>query len=536
VRRAEKPLSRNRFSTRSSRAPILLTWLASEARVEAGYDRLSRLDESFLSFETAETPMHIALTGIFSNGGLATKRGGIDATRIRKHVESRLHLVPRYRQRLHLVPMLHDTVWVDDDAFEIGYHVRHTSLPRPGSEAQLRTRCAEILERPLDRKRPLWEMWVIEGLEGARFALIFKVHHCMVDGVGGVELLVNLLTMEPQGEVPAPLPWQPRPALTDAGLLGSELMRRGRSLADFGRKLSLSMTDPEALGRAALRRAGAVWSLASGGLRPKPATPVNGPIGPHRRIEWMSLSLGEIKEIRDRLGGTVNDIVLATIAGGLRRFLADEDVGALKVACPVNVRGPSEGGKTSNMVSAWILSLSLREPDARRRLAVIQETTAELKRTSQADGAKTLLEAAEWTGAAVLHAAIRMISSRMPVNLVVTNVPGPPFPLYLLSAKLESAYPFLPLFESQGLGIALFRYQGELYIGLTGEWDLLARIDQLPAALEEAFAELRMLAGKGGAPRRPAALARAPSRGTPARHRSGSGSIAAAPGGSASSS
>jgi diacylglycerol O-acyltransferase / wax synthase len=503
--------------------------------VEAGYERLSRLDESFLSFETTDTPMHIALTGIFSTGGLATKKGGIDATRIRKHVESRLHLVPRYRQRLHVVPMLHDTVWVDDDAFEIGYHVRHTSLPRPGSEAQLRTRCAEILERPLDRKRPLWEMWAIEGLEGGRFALIFKVHHCMVDGVGGVELLVNLLTMEPLDEVPAPLPWEPRPILTDSGLLGSELLRRGRSLAEAGRKLGSSLTDPGSLSRAALRRASAVWSLANGGLRPKPETPVNGPIGPHRRIEWMSLSLGEIKEVRDRLGGTVNDVVLATIAGGLRRFLAGEDVEALKVACPVNVRGPTEGGKTSNMVSAWILSLSLREPDPRRRLAVIQETTAELKRTSQADGAKTLLEAAEWTGAAVLHAAIRMISSRMPVNLVVTNVPGPPFPLYLLNAKLESAFPFLPLFESQGLGIALFRYLDDLYIGLTGEWDLLARIDQLPACLDEAFAELRTLAGKGGAARRPATLGRAPSsRGTTARHRGGTLSVA--PGGSASSS
>jgi WS/DGAT/MGAT family acyltransferase len=465
--------------------------------VESGYERLSRLDESFLSFETANTPMHIALTGIFSAGGLATGRGGVDAARIRAHVASRLHLVPRYRQRLHLVPMLHDTVWVDDDGFDLAYHVRHASLPRPGSEAQLRTRCAEILERPLDRRRPLWEMWVIEGLEGGRFALVFKVHHCMVDGVGGVALLVNLLTAEPLDDVAAPLPWSPAPLPRDPVLLGTELARRGRSLAEVGLGLpARALGDPAGLGRAALRRAGAIWSLASGGLRPKPGTPLNGGVGPHRRIEWMRLSIAAIKEIRDRLGGTLNDVVLATVAGGLRRFLASDPIDAIKVACPVNVRGPEERGRTTNLVSAWILSLSLREGDPRRRFVAIQETTAELKRTAQADGAKTLLEAAEWTGAPVLHAAIRLISSRMPVNLVVTNVPGPPFALYLLSARMEQAYPFLPLFESQGLGIALFRYRDDLFLGLTGDWDLLARLDELPAALSEAFTELRRSAGK----------------------------------------
>jgi diacylglycerol O-acyltransferase / wax synthase len=481
--------------------------------VEPGYERLSRLDESFLSFETANTPMHIALTGIFSAGDLATANGGVDAARIRAHVASRLHLVPRYRQRLHVVPMLRDTVWVDDDAFDLGYHVRHTSLPRPGSEAQLRTRSAEILERPLDRRRPLWEMWVIEGLEGGRFALIFKVHHCMVDGVGGVALLVNLLTAEPLRDVPTPLPWEPRPIPRDPSLVGAELARRGRSLFDLGSRLPARVSDPAAFGRAALKRAGAVWSLASGGLRPKPGAPINGPVGPHRRVEWMRFPIAAIREIRDQLGGTLNDVVLATVSGGLRRFLAGDPVDAIRIACPVNVRGPGEGGKTTNLVSAWILSLSLREPDPRRRYLAIQETTAELKRTAQADGAQTLLVAAEWTGAPVLHAAIRLIASRMPVNLVVTNVPGPPFALYLLSARMEQAFPFLPLFESQGLGIALFRYGEDLFVGLTGDWDLLARLEELPAALGEAFAELRRSAGAPASLRRPA---RSPAAANPA--------------------
>jgi WS/DGAT/MGAT family acyltransferase len=472
--------------------------------VESGYERLSRLDESFLSFETANTPMHIALTGVFSPGDLATSKGGVDVARIRAHVASRLHLVPRYRQRLHLVPMLHDTVWVDDESFDLGYHVRHTSLPRPGSEAQLRSRTAEILERPLDRARPLWEMWVVEGLEGGRFALVFKVHHCMVDGVGGVALLVNLLGTEPVREVPAPLPWRPRALPRDPELVGAELASRGRSLLDLGRRVPSRLGDPGSIGRSFLRRAGAIWSLASGGLRPKPSAPINGSVGPHRRVEWMRLPIAAIRSIREQLGGTLNDVVLATVAGGLRHFLAGEAVDEIRIACPVNVRGPGEGGRMANLVSAWILSLSLRESDPRRRYLVIQETTAELKRTSQADGAQTLLEAAEWAGAPVLHAAIRLVSSRMPVNLVVTNVPGPPFALHLLTARMEKAFPFLPLFESQGLGIALFRYRDDLFVGLTGDWDLLARLDELPAALDDAFAELQRAAGRPASLRRPA--------------------------------
>jgi hypothetical protein len=218
----------------------------------------------------------------------------------------------------------------------------------------------------------------------------------------------------------------------------------------------------------------------------------------------MRLPVAAIQSIREQLGGTLNDVVLATVSGGLARFLAEDPVDAVKVACPVNIRTPGEAGRTTNLVSAWILSLWLRESDPRRRFVAIQETTAELKRIAQADGAQTLLEAAEWAGAPVLHAAIRLISSRMPVNLVITNVPGPPFALYLLSARMEEAYPFLPLFESQGLGIALFRYREDLFLGLTGDWDLLARLEELPAALDEAFAELRRAAGKPASLRRPA--------------------------------
>jgi WS/DGAT/MGAT family acyltransferase len=265
--------------------------------------------------------------------------------------------------------------------------------------------------------------------------------------------------------------------------------------------LPSQLADPAGLGRAG----GAQARCVARGRRARPAgSDDQRKVGPHRRIEWTRLPVAAIKEIREQLGGTLNDVVLATVAGGLRRFLAEDPVDAIKVACPVNVRAPGEAGRTANIVSAWILSISLRESDPRRRFAAIQETTAELKRTAQADGAQTPLEAAEWTGAPILHAAIRLISSRMPVNLVVTNVPGPPFALYLLTARMEHAYPFLPLFESQGLGIALFRYRDDLFFGLTGDWDLLSRLAELPGALEESFAELRRAAGKPASLRRPA--------------------------------
>ena len=461
------------------------------------YERLSSLDQTFLSFETPTTQMHIALTAIFESGPLQVGARGVRIDRIRQHIASRLHLIPRYRQRLARIPVLQDPVWVDDDHFALDYHVRHACLPGSGDESQLRARCEEILERPLDRTRPLWEIWVIEGLAEGRFALLTKVHHSLVDGVGGVGILTTLLSLEADQELSPEPPWTPRRQPANASLLRDEVARRGASLLTFGRRLGSFGRHPATTVHDVGRRAGALWSLAAGNLRRTPATPLNQPVGPHRRVHWLSFDLREMKSVKQALGGTVNDVVLATVAGALRCFFLARAIAPtddFKVAAPVNVRVPHAPSSAGNQVSIWLLRLPLGEPDPRRRFVAVRDATAKQKAQGSADAATLLTEAGEWAGAGVVHFATRLIALASPYNLIVTNVPGPPVPLYLLGARMQAAFPYLPLFESQGLGIALFSYRERITWGLTGDWDLLPDLAAFGAALESAFLELRLAA------------------------------------------
>lgn len=463
-----------------------------------GYERLSRLDETFLAFETPTTYMHVALTAVFEVESLRTAEGGVDLDRIRRLIASRLPLIPRYRQRLARVPLVNDAIWVDDERFDLRYHVRHASLPRPGSSAQLRRRCAEILERPLNRARPLWEIWVIEGLSENHFALLAKVHHCMVDGVGGVELLATLLNVEPQSDPGEPEPWQPRPAPENARLLRDEALRRARRFAGLGRRLGTALAAPRESREELGARVSALWSLATSSLRPSSSLPFNGPVGPHRRIAWQSWDLEQVKRVGRQLGGTVNDIVLATITGALRRYLGrrplDSPLRSLKIAVPVNVRAADERGRLGNRASVWILSLPLDTPDPLHRLRQLHQTTTWLKRSQQARAADLLARAAEFTSGNMLQVGVRLISSASPYNLIVTNVPGPSLPFHLLGARMLEAYPHLPLFENQGLSVALFSYVGRLHWGLTADWDLVPDLDAFADDLGAAFSELHQLA------------------------------------------
>jgi WS/DGAT/MGAT family acyltransferase len=464
------------------------------------YDKLSKLDEAFLAFETPSTYMHVALTGIFEAGHLADRDGAVNLGRIRAHIASRLHLIPRYRQRLAYIPLVNDAVWIDDDHFDLGYHIRHASLPRPGNDAQLQQRVAEILERPLSRSRPLWEIWIIEGLDARRFALLAKVHHCMVDGVGGVELLAVLLGPNAQDHQESGTRWEPRPAPGDLQLFGDELVRRAQRIVSLGRGLRAAVRTP---GRSAAEvgiRLSALASLMRNGVGRSAVAPFNGRVGPHRRIAWHSTAIDDVAAVRERLGGTVNDIVLTTVAGGLRRYLMRRSGGstapALKVAVPVNVRARHERDRLGNRASAWIVPLPVDTADPRRRLVKVRRETDRLKAENHREGAALLTQAAEWTTGRLLHAGVRLISSASAHNLIVTNVPGPPGPLYLLGARLLEAYPHLPLFEHQGLGIAVFSYRQRLHWGLTADWDLLPDPSDLVADLQETFAELCWLAGR----------------------------------------
>jgi diacylglycerol O-acyltransferase / wax synthase len=466
---------------------------------EGAYERLSGLDQSFLHFETPNCYMHVAITAIFEGGSLLRGDGSLDIKRVRRHIASRLPLIPRYRQRLGYIPLLNDPVWIDHDGFDLDYHVRHTHLPRPGSEKQLQTMSARILERPLDRRKPLWECWLIEGLPERRFAMLCKVHHCMVDGVAGVDLMAALLGFTPYDTPEKPQPWKPRPAPRGRELLRDDLLRRARASVNLARRVPEMIGHPGETGADLGERLSAFWGL----LRALPSgaaeTPFNQPIGPHRRMDWLRFDLREVKAVKNRLAGSINDVVLTSVAGAVRRFLRRRRVAIdgidFRAVVPVNMRGEGEQATTGNRVSIWFTPLPVGESDPLRRFEIVRDITAGYKRSHSARGAEVLTETAEWTTSHVLGLAVRLVNSTRPYNLIVTNVPGPPVPFYLLDAPMVAAYPHVPLFENQGLGIALFSYGNSLYWGLVGDWDLVPDLHHLTEYLRESFEELREAAG-----------------------------------------
>lgn len=485
----------------------------------ATYERLSGLDECFLGFETRNAPMHVAVTALFERGPLGRARGGIAVDRIRDHLATRMPLVPRFRQRLAHVPVTRDAVWIDDERFDIAHHVRHASLPHPGSAEQLQQRCAEILERPLDRRRPLWEAWIIEGLAGGGFAFLVKVHHCIVDGIAGIGMLAALLDVDATPAVTPAAPWEPRPAPSPRELLRDELARRAQATVDVGRALGRLFDDP--IGRASDlgAAAGSLWRLLRAGLSPAPAVSFNRPIGPHREVAWRQFDLVTVKAIARRLGGTVNDVVLTVVSGAIGAALRQrqETVPAepLRAVVPVSVRTAEEFGAPGNRVSLWLVPLPVHEADVRRRFHTIHETTDELKRGGQAAGGSVIAEAANWAGGAVVEATARLIGSARIYNLIVTNVPGPGVPLYLAGARMREVYPHLPLFEQQGIGIALLSYVGRLSVCLSADWDLGDLLRAIVERLEAGLAELTDVTGltrEADEPSHPARVASAATR------------------------
>ncbi|HVN86750.1 MAG TPA: wax ester/triacylglycerol synthase family O-acyltransferase [Candidatus Binatia bacterium] len=461
------------------------------------YERLTLLDHSFLAFEGSTTPMHIAALAVFDAATLRNATGGIDVDRIRRHVESRLQHIPRYRQRLAQVPIENRSVWVDDNHFELAYHIRQASVPRPGSDDQLREVAARLLERPLNRSRPLWEIWVIEGVERNRVALLFKVHHCMVDGVAGVEILAALLSPSPQPHIPDAEPWRPRPTPTTFELLSDEVGRRlqmSRELVlGVGESVRRLRRNPADL----TQKLGAAWQLIRDSTRPLAATPINQRVGLYRRFHWVTHDLTAIKAIRAQVGGTVNEIVLAIVSGAVREFLQHRrtrvDTLDFRVAVPVNVRDPQSTG-SGNRVSAWLFPLSIHERDPLRRLQAVRNCSGEFKDAKHALGGEVLTQAAEWTSANVLTFAALVTNQSLPVNMIVTNVPGPPIPLYLIDARMLAVYPHVPLFEHQCLGVALLSYAGKLHWGFNADFDVVPDLEDFAAAIDRSFRQLRRAA------------------------------------------
>ena len=455
--------------------------------------RLSTQDAAFLYFERTNAPLHIGSLGIFE--------GRIPFDRFTAHLDARVALIPRYRQRLAFVPLhlLHPT-WEDDPEFHIRNQVHYLSLPPPGSDQQLIKLTADLFASPLDRNKPLWETYVIDGLEGERTAILSKVHHCLVDGVSGIELLMAILDISPEpAPTPEPPPWNPKP-LPDSGARLTDafwdLLSQQRELLQ---EFQESLFDPISQ----LRRAQDVLralNLASPALlQPASRTPFSISLGPERRVAFSEMSFVEIREIRTSLGGTVNDVVLAILAGALRRYLASHghtvDGLELRVAVPVNIRLEEERGALGNRISCMLIPLPLNESDPGERLRIVHERQDQLKQANQAGGLELLMRMAgylptpvqEFIGAApVLNAT---------VNLICTNVPGPMIPLYSVGHLMVAHYPLVPLSLNMGLGVGVTSYNQRLYFGLMADPKAVPDIDELKRCVDQSFTELRGTAG-----------------------------------------
>ncbi len=466
------------------------------------YERLSVLDRTFLDLEDPSHPQHVGATLLFEAGPLRLPDGGVDAERIRAHVAARVHRIPRYRQRLAWIPLVAHPVWVDDPRFNVQYHVRHTSLPRPGDERQLKRLAARIMSQRLDRGKPLWELWIVEGLEEDRFAVISKTHHCVIDGIAGVDLLSVLLSAGADEDPGPPPPWIPERAPHSFELLRDELGHRLALPFVAAQGLLHAVREPARVAEQVRERIDAVWQTLSAGLQPASDTPLNREVGPYRRFDWTRFDLAAVKRIKGRLGGTVNDVVLASVAGGLGRFLEQRGVTRavqrgmdLRAMVPVSLRAAAERGTTGNQIALWPASLPVAETDPRRRLAAVREITVRLKQSKHALGAAVLAAVSEWTVPTLLSVAARMAYRARAANLVVTNVPGPQIPLYLCGSRMLDAYPMQNLLTNQSLGVALFSYAGGLHWGFMADWEGLPDLHDFVAAVEDSFAELGDVVG-----------------------------------------
>jgi WS/DGAT/MGAT family acyltransferase len=472
-----------------------------EAVASYRYERLSAQDNGFLQWETPNLPMHGGATQIYDAGPLATPDGGVDFETIRRGIESILHLIPRYRQKILWAPGEDHAVWIDDPHFNLAYHMRHTSLPRPGNDRQLKALAARIMERPLDRARPLWEMWIVEGLEGGRFALISKTHHCMVDGMGGVDLATTLMSPTPEFEIAEPPRYLPRPVPTRAELRRDRRARQlglpvraTRELVDFLR----SSDDPREEVATRLR---ALAGMARWKLVPASETPFNGPVGPHRVLDWVSLPLADVKAVRKALGCSVNDVVLATVTGAVREFLLRRaslpDGLDFRVSTPVSVRSDSERGRLGNRVSSWVVPLPVATDDPRAQVEEIHRITQELKASHQAAAIEMIEAFHEWVPLDM------QALSRGTHNMFVTNVPGPQFPLYLLGAKMVDIFVHAPLIEDLGLVVGAMSYNGRVCWGFVADYDRVPDVADFAALVPRCFERLAEAAGVRVASARP---------------------------------
>jgi diacylglycerol O-acyltransferase / wax synthase len=463
-------------------------------------DWMSPMDASFLHIEGPNNPMHIGGVSIFEGPAPPFER-------LEAMVLGKLALVPRYRQKVRFIPLgLGRPVWVDDPHFNLGYHLRHTALPPPGDEQTLRRTAARIFAQHLDRRKPLWEIWMVEGLGEERWALLSKVHHCMVDGVSATDLMTVMFDDGPPAD-PGPA-WEPAPEPTGAELVVRTVTRQTLNPSEQLRMVRAAARRPRAtLGQA--RNLARGMTSSAGLLRPLGRSSLVGPVGPHRTWSCAYVELRDVKAIRAALGGTVNDVVLTLVAGGLRELLRSrgEDVEGrtVRALVPVSVRRPGERGVYNNRVSAMFAGLPVGIVDPVARLEAISEQMDGLKQSGQAVAGDVLTSLSGFAPAMLLALAGRLAarSPSLGVETGVTNVPGPQQPLQTLGRTLLESRPFVPLIGNVRISIAIFSYNGGLYFGVTADYDSSRDVDILTTAVEQSMTELLDLANDGSAPRHP---------------------------------
>src|SRR6185312_8026332 len=461
----------------------------------ANPDRLTGLDTSFLHLERDSAHMHVAGCMVFE-GEAPTYEELVD------QISSRLHLVPRYRQRLAFVPFNQGRpVWVDDPHFNIAFHVRHTALPSPGGEAQLKRLAGRVFSQALDRSRPLWEIWLVEGLSEGRFALLSKTHHALVDGVSGVDIATVLFdtSPDPMPVAPPDHEWVARPLPTGAQLLADALLERTTVPSEIVRGVKATLRGPRHVADRIGRALGGMSAMARTGLQAAPPSPLNVRIGPHRRFTWVRGDLQEFKAIKNALGGTVNDVVLAVVTGALGRYLrmhgeaTDELV--LRAMVPISIRADVERGALGNRVAAMWAPLPIGVTDPTQRLLNISRDMDGVKESGQAVGAQVLTELTGFAPPTIMAQAARLQARQRLFNLVVTNVPGPQLPLYMLGRELDAMFPMVPLAENQALGIAIMSYNGQLNFGLNADYDAMPDLEALADELRASIDEMATAAG-----------------------------------------
>ena len=425
----------------------------------------------------------------------ARRTSALDVARLRDGTASALQSTPRLRQRLAWVPVVHHPVWVDDDHFNLHYHLRHTALPSPGDERQLKRLVGRVMSQQLDRGKPLWEMWIVEGLAGDRFALIVKAHHCMVDGVSGLGTLASMMRPDEERVIDPPPPWQPRAQPGGRTLLRDELLHRAAALGDVAAASRRAIQAPMAT-LASLREGSlSLGETLGAGLRRGSPTPLNVAVGPHRRVDWMRVELGAIKEVRQRFGGTVNDLVLACTAGAVGRFLERRGVGpdglVFRSMVPVNTRRDGSVSALGNKVTFMVADLPVAERDPRRRLERMRATMDELKRSRQVAGMDLLERVSDRVLPMLFEEFGRLGYQQRVYNMAVTNIPGPPVQLFLQGAPLREIYPLVPVFGQQALSVGLFGYNGVLHWAFTADWDAVADLHDIVLDVRAEFDELR---------------------------------------------